>query len=262
MNQSNVFSLPVAANAVFDEYLRVKVDSSGNAALAGALDRGIGHLAQPVNGPEGRLVADIIKNSAVSTQFAHVTAAVAKGQRVIAAADGKVAPLLNGVMKDNDSAASAGVAVKIAPLQNGVGAFLNAANAGNADAIACVGNGGPRLNVDDNDSPAGVALYFDEDGVATGEGKFLCVSPTGADLLVPVTSGHAIRVFHDADAATKGVAVYFDDDAANNYERLLFVSPTNANGAFQLDEATDNISLAVATEAATASSDIIRIAYR
>lgn len=262
MNQSNVFSLPVASDLVAGEYLRVKVDSSGNAALAGATDRGIGHLLLPVNAPDGVNVADIAKNSAVALQFAVVTAAVAKGQRVIPAAGGKVAPLLAAVLKDADGAAATGVAVKVAPLQNGVEGFLNATNAGNADAVFRVGNGGGYINVDDNDSPAGVALYFDENGVGTGIGKFLCVSPTGADILVPVSNGGYLRIHHDADAATNGVAVYFDDDAANVYERLLYVSPTNLSSTVEIDDLTDRASIAVAVEAATAADDVIRVCYR
>lgn len=262
MNFNPVFSLPVAADASFDAHLRVTIDSNGNAVLAGANEKGIGHTIQPVNGANGRDVADIAKNSAVAIQFGRTTAAIAKGQRVIAAADGKIAPLLNGIMTDLDAAASTGVAVKIAAHLDGVNAYLNAVNAGTADSTFHIGASGPRVNVDYAASPAGVALYYDEDAVATGIGRLLCVSPTGSDLLVPVSNGTKIRVYHDASAASNGVQVYFDDDAATASARMLFVSPTNVSGVFTLDEITDNVSLAFAIEAAAGSAEAIQIVYR
>jgi len=263
MNHSNVFCLNIAATSSFAEHSRVAVGRDGLVRLAGANERGIGHLIQPVNGSEGRLQADIAKNSAVGLQYGITSAAIAAGQRVLPAADGKVAPLPNIGLVDDDGAAANGTDVLVAVNADGT-AFLNSTTANNADTVAQLGNGGPVIQVDDNDAPVGVALYFDEDGEDedNGVGRFLCVSPTGADVLVAASNGTFVRVYHDADAATNGVAVHIDDDAANKYERLLFISPTDTDGVAEVDDTTDNVSIAVCTEASLSAGAIVRITYR
>ncbi len=261
MNLNPVFSLPVGSSTVIAEHKRVALGSDGNVVAAGANQRGVGHLIQPVSGVTGRNQADIVKPSAVAFVFGWINGTVSIGQRLKAAAAGVYAPLPNGVVHDLDAAASTGVAVKVAAETNGTFAILNAVNAGTADAVFHVGSGGGYVNVDYAASPAGVALYFDEDGVSATEGKFLCVSPTGADLLVPVSDGTNIRVFHDASAASNGVAVYFDDDGATASQRLMWVSPTNTSGVFQIDDITDNISAMQAIEAGT-SDCVIRMISR
>jgi hypothetical protein len=137
-------------------------------------------------------------------------------------------------VKDDDDAASNGTAVNVVPESNGVIAYLESPNAGNADAGFEDADGGVYL-VNDNDTPGGVQLYFDEDAAAV-DSRFLAVCPGGTDLFVPGSKGEMIRVKHDASAASNGVAVYFDDDGATAAERLLFVSPTDTDGA----GATDN----------------------
>jgi hypothetical protein len=261
MNLNQVFSLPVGAATVLDEHTRVALGTDGNVVAAGAHQRGVGHIIQPVSGVTGRNMADIVKPSAVAFVFGKITGTVTKGQRLMGAAAGAFAPLPNGVVHDLDAAASTGVAVKVAASTNGTYAIFNAVNAGSADAVFHVGAGGGYVNVDYAASPAGVTLYFDEDGVSATEGRFLCVSPTGADLLVPVSDGSYIRVFHDASAASNGVAVYFDDDGATPSQRLMWVSPTNASGSFQIDDITDVVSMAQAIESGTAN-DVIRMIYR
>jgi hypothetical protein len=261
MNLNPVFSLPVGASTVIAEHTRVALGTDGNVVAAGAHQRGVGHLIQPVSGVTGRNQADIVKPSAVAFVFGRITGTVTKGQRLVGAAAGAYAPLPLGIVKDDDAATTNGTDVLIAASTNGVHAILNSTNAGNADSTWQLGAGGPVVNIDDNDSPAGVVLYFDEDGVSATEGRFLCVSPTGADLLVPVSDGSYLRVFHSADAATLGVAVHFDDNGATASQRLLFVSPTNTNGSFQSDDITDNVSMAQAVEAGTAD-DVIRMIAR
>lgn len=141
-----------------------------------------------------------------------------------------------GVVADDDSAATNGVAVYVVPT-GGTSplAYLESTAAGNADYLYAIGSGGPTITVNDNDSPGGVQIYFDEDAT-DADSRFLCVSPTGADLFVQASDGSMVRVKHDASAATNGVAVYGDDDAANNYERLLFVSPTDTAGSYTTDD--------------------------
>lgn len=93
-----------------------------------------------------------------------------------------------------------------------------------------------NLNITDDDNAAttGVAIYFDEDAVNSKTGKFYFVSPTTTDAIVRLASAsnhqHDLKIYHSADAATLGVAVYVDDDGTNSYERMLFVSPTQADG--------------------------------
>jgi len=58
-------------------------------------------------------------------------------------------------------------------------------------------------------------------------------------LYIQATDGTTIEASYDANAATNGVPVYFDDDAANEYERLLFVSPSAADGTY-LNSANKN----------------------
>lgn len=149
---------------------------------------------------------------------------------------------------DSDTAASTGVAVNVVPNPDGVTAYLEATNAGNADSEFTDADAG-AIQVNDNDSPGGVALYFDEDAVAA-DGRFMCVSPTEADLFVPISSGEWLRIAHNADAATDGVLVYFDDDGVDpEVDRLLFVSPTDVDGA----GATDNTERSGVTVAALQS---------
>lgn len=161
-----------------------------------------------------------------------------------------------GAVKDSDTAASAGVAVKVALDNNGVTGFLNATNAGNADAPARISSAGPFVHVDDNDAPVGVALYFDEDATDPSA-RFLAVSPTGRDIFVPLSDGKMLRVKHSATAASEGVAVYFDDDAANAHERLLFVSPTDEDGAFATSDEFGSVKVGEAVRAALVGLGLI-----
>lgn len=137
----------------------------------------------------------------------------------------------SGVVTDLDTAATAGTDVFVVPDANlAPFAFLESTTAGDANALWQIAENGPYVEVQDNDSPGGDELYIDEDG--TGPSKFLTVSTTGTDLFVPCSDGSFILVTHSATAATAGVATHFDDDATNTYERLLFVSPTDADATF------------------------------
>lgn len=83
----------------------------------------------------------------------------------------------------------------------------------------------------------GVAWYFDEDW-GTSEDRNLFVSPTGTDCVIQTstTRGHShyVRFVDNDAAASDGVAVYCDEDAADKAQRLLFVSPTDADGLADL----------------------------
>ena len=132
---------------------------------------------------------------------------------------------------DDDDAATNGTDVYIVAEKTGVFAHLESVTAGDADCLVQTQSTNDSILVTDDDSAAsnGVALYFDEDGTAGG--RFLCVSPTGYDLRVPLCSGKFLVVAHDASADVNGVAVHVDDDGATADERLLFVSPTDADGS-------------------------------
>jgi len=109
MNNEPIFSLPVEAASVFGEHLRVKIALAGGKAvaqLAGAADKAVGHLIQPVNGPEGRDIADIAKIGAVSIHYAVASEAIAIGAEFEAAANGKIA--------DQDAGTALGQAIEAA----------------------------------------------------------------------------------------------------------------------------------------------------
>ncbi len=139
-----------------------------------------------------------------------------------------------GGVVDDDSAASNGTDVIIVPEANGQMAYLESTNAGNANVLFTVGNGGPSVTMFDNDAPGSIILYFDED--ATADSRFLCVSPSLTDLFIRCSDGSFLRVAHDASAASNGLAVHIDDDASNTYERLLFISPTDTAGTYTTDD--------------------------
>lgn len=146
---------------------------------------------------------------------------------------------------DLDAAASTGVAVYVhvdeVMEQGSARAHLEFVSPTNADGTGTAFSGGPTYYIqdDDNAGTGGVALYFDED--ATLGSRFL--ANTGRDCYVDIGEGRTIKVTANASPGTPGVQVYFDEDGANAYERLLFVSPTNADGSdttlAEVDSATD-----------------------
>ena len=150
-----------------------------------------------------------------------------------------------GRVKDNDSAASAGVVVylHIDELSESPMGHLECVCAGNADSTFQIGSGGPVVKVEDDDAAAtgGTQIYFDEDATNPDE-RFLSNIGIARDVFIFASDGRAIRIKHDASAASNGVAIYFDDDGATVHERVLFVSPTNAEGRYHTDDA---VSLAV-----------------
>ena len=163
-------------------------------------------------------------------------------------------------IKDSDTAASTGVATNVVPNADGVTAYLEATNAGNADEDFDDAGGG-KIQVNDNDTPGGVAVYFDEDATAV-DGRLMCVSPTAGDLFVPVSSGEWVRIAHNADAATDGVLIYFDDDGATATEKMLFVSPTDTDGATSTDD-TERSGVTVAgIQAISDKMDVVLAALR
>jgi len=140
-------------------------------------------------------------------------------------------PIHTGTIKDDDSASSNGTALTVGPADPVVSGYFESTTANNADAPFGIGSGGPQVDVNDNDTPVGVAVYFDENATDPAR-RFLAVVTGDHDLLVPVNDGSFIRIADDDSAASNGVAVYFDDNGATVDERLLFVSPTNADGTY------------------------------
>lgn len=158
-------------------------------------------------------------------------------------------------VKDDDNAATAGVAVYIhideTVEQGSARAHAEFVSPTNADGTGTAYSGGPTYYVQDDDAAAtgGVALYIDED--ATLGSRFL--ANTGRNCYLNIGGGRSVKVTHNATPATPGVQVYFDEDASNSYERLLFVSPTNTSGydttRSQVDAGTDLSGLTVRVEA-------------
>ena len=164
------------------------------------------------------------------------------------------------VVKDDDAATTTGTDLFVVPNLDGVTAYLESTNLGNADSDFDDAAGG-KIQVNDNDTPGGVILYFDEDAAAV-DGRYICVSPTGGDLFVPVSTGEWLRVAHDASAATNGVATHFDDDGATATERVVFVSPTNTNGATTTDDTERSGVTVAAIQLISDKVDVILAALR
>lgn len=135
-------------------------------------------------------------------------------------------------VKHDASAATNGTALFVATTLGPIGK-LYSANAGTADSTFDVS--GPETarvvyDADPATNLGAVAVYFVEDG--TAEGRLQHEASTfPIDVFIPVGSGRLIKVAYSATASTDGVAVYFDDDGATAAERLLFVSPTTADGS-------------------------------
>jgi len=149
-----------------------------------------------------------------------------------------------GRVKDNDSAASAGVIVYLHVDELGESPFghLECVTAGNADSTFTIGASGAVVKVEDDDAAAsgGFQVYFDEDAANPDE-RFLAAVPTGKDAFILASDGRAIRIKYAATPSSAGVAVYFDDDGATASERLLFVSPTNAEGRYHTDDTVTTV---------------------
>lgn len=140
-------------------------------------------------------------------------------------------------MKDNDSAASAGIAVYVhvdeTIEQGSLLCHLESVTAGNADTYVQMGVGGPALMIQDDDLAAtgGLQLYFDEDATLGSRLIADFDRPGDVSAFVMLSNGQRLRITDVDTPGTPGVAVYCDDDAANAYDRFQFVSPTNADGS-------------------------------
>ena len=140
---------------------------------------------------------------------------------------------------DDDTAAATGVVLYVletTPIKKGRAlGELQFVSPTNVDGSGTVASGGTGYVAEDTDFAAtgGLQVYFDEDATITE--RFLINNPTGNDVLVVLGNGSVLNLKHSASAAADGVPVFFDEDAANSFERLLFVSPTNAAGASETD---------------------------
>ena len=133
------------------------------------------------------------------------------------------------LITDDNDAASKGVAVYL-HTKDGVTGWLEFVSPTHADGLITIGDGGAKVVVFDNDNAAtdGFAITVDED--ATDGARLLAICPSLTTIYVPVVGGGGmIPITYAADPTSLGVAIYLDEDAANTYERLLFVSPTNAD---------------------------------
>lgn len=150
-------------------------------------------------------------------------------------------PVAIGTIVDDDNAATTGTAINVVANADGFFATLESNMAGAADiADVEIGASGPTAKIIHNATPGGVALFFDEDALAR-DSRLMAVLPDARDAFVVLSNGKCLRVVHNSDAATDGVALHVDDDAANAHQKLLFVSPTNANGTIATD---DDVTLA------------------
>ena len=97
-------------------------------------------------------------------------------------------------------------------------------------------------------------VYFDEDAATVDERFLINNTVTSQDLFVECTDGTFIRLNHSDTASADGVQCYFDDDGVTATEKLVFVSPTNANGAGITDDTFEPIGR-VAAGAITGETD-------
>lgn len=145
---------------------------------------------------------------------------------------------------DDDSAASNGVAVYVhkgeLPLVAAenfeAGSYmghLEAAVPGLSDIYITLTNGGPDVRIKFNSAAnvGGFALMFDEAGSAGTRIRANIGDDDDKPIYVMASNGEYIKIT-DGEG---GVAVYVDHDVISSYERMLFVSPSDAN-------ATDTIS--------------------
>lgn len=147
---------------------------------------------------------------------------------------------VTGTVADNNDAATTGVAVYLHIDEKDQTLFghLEFVSPTNASTTFRVGASGPYVKVNDDDAAAtgGYQVYFDEDAT-DADSRFLVNNAlTGSDIFVVASDGKLIRFKHNAAPGTPGVAVYLDEDAASAHLKLLFVSPTNANGTFTTDD--------------------------
>lgn len=162
-----------------------------------------------------------------------------------------IAASLTAVLTDDNSAATNGTALKLIDNGDGTG-YFESVNAGSADAVYAIGSGGPTVTVDYVATTTGDSVYFDED--ATAGSRILHAGSGAGDVKVPLSTGGWLTVTYSATADSDGVALYFDDDAANSHERMLFVSPSDADGS-------ETVSNSNEIPQAALSAEVIRCYY-
>lgn len=132
---------------------------------------------------------------------------------------------------DDDNAATAGVALKVASNYDG-GLRLNTVAAGAADTIVLSEEGADAVQVQHLATSVGVALYY---SVAEGLHANLTAITGGVDGYIRTVGGRLLLVSHVASPSA--TALYLDDDAADAAEKILFVDPSDASRT-QTTEAT------------------------
>lgn len=146
----------------------------------------------------------------------------------------------NGIVQDDDNAATSGVAVyvhvdeTVIEEQAALG-HLEFVSPTNTDGDGTISSGGPGYTILDDDLAAtgGVALFV----APAGAGFYANIGAATGIAYVPLKNGEFIKVTHDADPATNqtAVQVYFDEDGTNTYERLMAVVVDNADETFSCD---------------------------
>lgn len=170
----------------------------------------------------------------------------------VAGLSGKVS---NGVVLDDDSAASNGTDVMVVFNANGVDAYLESTLANNASVLCDVGNNGaagPKIPIFDNNSPSSVALYFDENAPDRDQ-RFLVVNPLGVDVFVKLTDGSKLRLVHDPLAAAIAQVETFTTraDASDDLDgTYILLNDEDGSVAVWID--TDNSGTTIPTGASAA----------
>lgn len=185
-----------------------------------------------------------LKRSAANGDGTGATALIVDDSRFFKAGDTLTCKGTRGIVKmtHSASASSTGLALYLHLDELGESPFghLESVTANNADSSFTTIDGAV-IKVEDDDAAAtgGVAIYFDEDATNPDE-RLLAAVPTGKDAFILASDGRAIRIKYHATPSTPGVLAYFDDDGATN-ARMLFVSPTTANGQVVTDDQVGNV---------------------
>jgi hypothetical protein len=133
------------------------------------------------------------------------------------------------LVTDDNDAASKGVAIYL-HTRDGVTGWLEFVSPTNTDGLLTISDGGAKVVVFDSNAAAtdGFAITCDED--ATDGARLLAICPSLTTIYVPVVGGGGmIPITYAADPTSAGVAIYLDEDGTETFERVMFVSPTNAD---------------------------------
>jgi len=152
-----------------------------------------------------------------------------------------------GIVKDDNDAETNGTDIYVhvdEVLETTCLGHLESVNAGNADSLLAIGEGGPTVTIrDDNDAATASSALYADTTEAVGGDRLQSAVTNGLDCYIPLSDGRFLKIVYAASPA--GVTVHFDDNATDNWERMLSVVVANADGTFLSDD-TVSLNMALA----------------